>query len=236
MSEYQTTNEWRVGNDLNGEQADQLSRSSDSAARKSGLSLEKWEIAVLVISFCLVAFVAMPNYFNSLDALRGDECSDKLTLLATTLHELAERNGTGPGERICEQFDLNEALEKAQGGGMIATAGNLPMYYKVGAEPDCPDTAGNHHYSLIMGSDGRIVPPTCTLGEGKSGNYYRERGLHIARMNEVYPVSEATVTDVQDMQNAAADVQEVTDTQDSSPPDTLPGTIPESSQSEPLSE
>ncbi len=127
-----------------------------------GLAL--WEIIALALSVVLIAFIAIPNYFSALETLRGRECSHRLTLMADCLTYLAERHDTQPGEQICELFELNELLERVQGGEMIRFDTSIPAYYKVGAEPDCIDV-GDHQYSLILGEDGKVQPPTCTLGD-----------------------------------------------------------------------
>ncbi len=149
---------------------------------KTFLGLELWEIGVLAIAVGLIAFVAIPNYFYSLKEMRGQECSSRLTLLANCLKYLAEENNTQPGEKICEQFDLNELLERVQmrTDEQSFTIPRGGWYYKVGAEPDCADV-GDHYYTLTLGADGEIVPPTCTLGTEEN----RKLGLHVCDMSKV---------------------------------------------------
>lgn len=146
--------------------------------------MRPWEIGALVIAFLLIALVAMPNYFNSLEELRGQECSERLTLVANCLKYLADQNETKPNEKICELFDLNEILTLAQGVTYQLGETNAWLYYKVGAEPDCAGE-GDHHVSLYLGADGQIVAPTCTLGSGPEGKVFREKGLHVCDMARV---------------------------------------------------
>ncbi len=143
--------------------------------------LEIWEIGAIFIALSLIAFVAIPNYFYALKELRGEECSSRLTMLANCLQYLADKNETKPGEKICEQFDINELLEQVQGSTMdVFTAHQGGWFYKVGAEPDCADV-GDHSYSLYLGADGQIIPPTCSLGSESN----QELGLHTCDMSKV---------------------------------------------------
>lgn len=159
---------------------------SPARQEKRFFQLSPWEIGALLAAFGLIAFVAVPNYFKSLDSLRGTACSRKITMLADCLQYLADKNDTQPGERICEEFDLNELLEQVQTGSVAhATHGDLPMYYKIGAEPDCPDPNGDHIVSLILNEDGTIPVPQCSLTEGVHGEYYRSRGWHTCNMEMV---------------------------------------------------
>ena len=174
--------------------ADQIRRTRQkSPALLFGLYV--WEVVVLALCFMLLAGIAIPNYFKALEAMRGTECSSRLTLVGNCLKYLADRNGTKPGEKICELFDLNETLELAQGGSLINIGSSVPFYYRVGAEPDCPGT-GNHGISLYLAADGQIVAPTCTRAfEPKLGAYFKERGLHFCNLSKVtgdiYAKSEA---------------------------------------------
>ncbi|RJP24387.1 MAG: hypothetical protein C4527_18925 [Candidatus Omnitrophota bacterium] len=143
------------------------------------LGLELWEIGAILLAISLIAFVAIPNYFYTLKELRGNECSSRLTLLANCLQYLADKNETKPGEKICEQFDLNELLEQVQNKQSFALAQG-GWYYKVGAEPDCAGV-GDHHYSLYLGADGSIVTPTCTMGTETNV----ELGLHACDLTKV---------------------------------------------------
>jgi hypothetical protein len=146
--------------------------------------MQLWEIVALVVAFSLIAFVALPNYFDSLEAMRGRECSDRLTLVANCLTYLAKQNNTQPGEKICELFDLNEVLALAQGVTYQLGETNTWLYYKVGAEPDCAGE-GDHTVSLYLGADGEIVEPTCSIAHGEDGEYYQNRGLHTCNLANV---------------------------------------------------
>lgn len=153
-----------------------------------GISLKPWELGLLLLSFILVAFMAVPNFLHALAELRGQECNNRLVLLANCLEVLAERNNTQPGEKICELFDLNEMLIAAQRGSFVQTERErATVFYKIGAEPDCPDIHGEHHFekSLYLGEDGNIVLPTCSLAEGEAGRANRERGWHVCDPDQV---------------------------------------------------
>lgn len=145
-----------------------------------------WELCVIVISFVLIAVVAIPSYFRYLDNVRGKESANRLTLIANCLKYLADQNKTKAGEKICEIFDLNETLEMAQ--RHIYTKMNIDadraIFLKVGAEPDCPG-GGDYVVNLFLGADGNIVEPTCTLAFGPKSDYYRKNGLYIADMSKV---------------------------------------------------
>lgn len=146
--------------------------------------LHLWELVALGVSIIMLIGVAMPYYFDALATLRGRECSNRLTLVANCLAYLAEENGTKPGEQICHEFQLNELLERVQGGELIRFDQKSPPYFKVGAEPDCVDV-GDHTYHLRLGEDGKIIPPTCSLAEGEEGERNRRRGLHVCDMEQV---------------------------------------------------
>lgn len=157
----------------------------DSNPGRGFLSLEWWEIGVIALSLGMIAFVAIPNYFSALDTLRGKECSRRLQLVANSLAYLAKTNNIQPGEKICEPLDLNRALDLAQ--GALSVKGDLtytPAFFRYGTEPDCADN-GDHIYNFVLGEDGQIVPPRCSLAEGPDGEYYRERGLHVCDMEKV---------------------------------------------------
>ncbi len=155
--------------------------------RKQFLKLEKWEIVLLALSFILIVFFALPNYFYALGDLRGRECTKRLTLLADCLQYLADKNETKPGKKICELFDLNELLEQAQGGGSVKihSSSDLPLYFKIGTEPDCPEPDGDYELSLFLDEEGNIIPPTCSEAQGQYGEYFREHGLHVVDMSKV---------------------------------------------------
>lgn len=122
------------------------------------LRLSRGELIVLSVSFCLIAFVAVPNFLGALYELRGRECSSRLELIYNILFDIAKERGTEPGEEICQTFDVNVRLDQMQ----TDLSPNLRM--KVGAEPDCPDV-GNFVVDLHLGPDGRPVAPKCTLGD-----------------------------------------------------------------------
>jgi len=164
-------------------------KTQESGKTKTGipfLNLKKWEVILLGLAFFLIAFVAMPNYFHALETLRGESCSAKLTLLANCVQHLANQNDTQPGKKVCELFDLNELLEQVQGGGSInLQEGDLPMYFKIGTEPDCPEPSGDYTVELFLDEEGNIIPPRCSLAQGEDGEYFVENGLHVANMNKV---------------------------------------------------
>ncbi|MBZ0256094.1 hypothetical protein K8I31_08535 [bacterium] len=146
---------------------------------------QPWELAALGIAFALIIFFAIPNFFGALSNLRGEECSRRLTLAANCLQYLADQNQTKPGEQICQLFDLNQLLERAQrGGSLLSSSGRYIVFYKIGVEPDCADI-GDHQVTLTLGPDGKVVPPTCSLARGESGEKYRRKGLHVCNMEEV---------------------------------------------------
>lgn len=164
-------------------------RQEPQSARSSFLvNLKTWEIVALALSFILIAFVAIPNYFGYLDTVRGKESSNRLTLLANCLKYLAIQNQTKPGEKICELFDLNEVLELAQ--RKIYERSEISsedaLFFKVGAEPDCPG-GGDFIYepSMFLGPDGNIIEPLNTKVLGPKGEYYRSKGLYVADMSKV---------------------------------------------------
>ncbi|MEW6238505.1 MAG: hypothetical protein AB1656_24225 [Candidatus Omnitrophota bacterium] len=159
-------------------------RSGEREEKRTILGLQLWEIVCLAISALLIALIAIPNYFDALFMWRGVECSARLTLAANCLTYLANKNHTKPGEKICELFELNEIMEKSQGGAVIRLDKSNPPYFKLGAEPDCIDV-GDYKYSLILGQDGKIVIPTCSLGEGPAGEKNRKRSLHICDVSKV---------------------------------------------------
>ncbi|MBN2327448.1 MAG: hypothetical protein JXR73_09865 [Candidatus Omnitrophica bacterium] len=148
--------------------------------------MDWWELAAVVLSFILIAFVAIPGYFRYLDNVRGKESSARLTLIANCLKYLADQNHTQPGEKICELFDLNETLELAQ--RHIYTKMNIDaeraLFLKLGAEPDCPG-GGDYVVNLYLKADGSIPEPTCTLAFGSKRDYYLKHGLYIADMSKV---------------------------------------------------
>jgi hypothetical protein len=146
--------------------------------------MRPWEIGALIVAFSLVAFVALPSYLDSLSDLRGKDCATKLTLVANCLQFLAEKNGTQPGEKICETFDLNEILALAQGVTYQVGETNRWLYYKVGANPDCLD-GGAHEISLILGEDGKVQIPTCSLMDSEKGEDFRAKGLHVCDIANV---------------------------------------------------
>ena len=151
----------------------------------SFLGLDFWELGVLGLSIVLLAGVALPNYFKALEELRGKDCTKNLTLLANCLQYLADKNGTKPGEKICEIFDLNEALEKVQIGWETTLNYHVnTTFYKIGSEPDCADV-GDHSYSLLLGEDGKVVPPTCSLASGKKREWYKKNMLHVCDTTKV---------------------------------------------------
>lgn len=149
-------------------------------------SLEPWEIGAIALSFCLIAFVAIPQYFKYQEIMRGRECAKRLTLFANCLKYLADKNHTKPGERICELFDLNETLELAQrlAHEKAQLGAQKALFFKVGAEPDCP-AGGDYSYSLDLGADGNIIPPTCSHTTGPSKEFYIQNGLCMADMSKV---------------------------------------------------
>jgi len=159
-------------------------RNDEKMEKRTILGLELWEVVCLIISALLIALIAIPNYFDALFMWRGVECSSRLTLAANCLTYLANKNHTKPGEKICELFELNEVMEKAQGGSVVRLDKSNPPYFKLGAEPDCVDV-GDYTYSLFLGQDGKIVIPTCSLGEGPEGEKNRERGLHVCDLSKV---------------------------------------------------
>jgi len=148
--------------------------------------MENWEILAIALAIVLIAFFAIPRYFNYLDNIRGKESANRLTLIANCLQYLANQNQTQPGAKICELFDLNETLELAQ--RVIYSKMNISaeraLFLKLGAEPDCPG-GGDYVVNLFLGADGKIIEPTCTLVAGSKGKYYRKRGLYIADMSKV---------------------------------------------------
>ncbi len=120
--------------------------------KKRALNLSRGEIVVLVVSFCLIAFVAIPNFLRALYEIRGRECSARLELIYNILCDIAEERRTRPGEEICQEFDINVRLDQ------------MKAFIKVGAEPDCPD-AGDFIVDFHLGEDGKPIPPKCTLGD-----------------------------------------------------------------------
>lgn len=146
--------------------------------------MKPWEYGALGLAFALIAFVAIPNYLNSLDEFRGKECSARLTRVANCLTFLAQQNQTQPGEKICELFDLNEMLALDQGVTYQLGETNLWLYYKLGAEPDCAGE-GDHQVSLVLGKDGRVAVPTCTLVDEAHRKEYQQRGLHTCDVSKV---------------------------------------------------
>lgn len=160
----------------------------DENKRSSFAWLKRWETGVLLLSFFLIVFVAIPNFLHALTDFRGVECSNRLTLMANALKFLAERNNTQPGEQICELFELNELLVQIQRGSFIALQqARFTTYYKAGSDPDCPNIHGKHIFeqSLILGEDGEIVPPQCALAHGPRGEFFRKRGWHVCDMSRV---------------------------------------------------
>jgi hypothetical protein len=174
----------------NGETITASSYESPSIASKeerntTSRKWQPWEIAALGIAFTLVIFFSIPNFFGALSDLRGEECSRRLTLAGNCLQYLAEQNQTKPGEQICQLFDLNQLLERAQrGGSLLSSSGRYIVFYKIGVEPDCADV-GDHQVNLTLGKDGKIIPPTCSLAEGENGERYRSKGLHVCDMEAV---------------------------------------------------
>ncbi|MBI1386909.1 MAG: hypothetical protein GC154_00490 [bacterium] len=160
----------------------------NSRADKSGgilQTLSMWELAALGMAFVLIVFVSIPNFFHALGELRGKECSRRLTLAANCLKYLAVKNNTQPGEQICQLFDLNQLLEQVQrGGSFLGGTGRMIVYYKIGVEPDCAGE-GDHSVDLIMGPNGEVPVPKCSLADGPEGDYYRENGLHVADVSKV---------------------------------------------------
>lgn len=146
--------------------------------------LRSWEIWVLLLSFCLIAFVAIPNFYNSLEDFRGKFCSKRLTLVANCLKYLAKTNKTKPGEKICELFDLNQVMAKAQGVNYVDKNINTWFFLKVGAKPDCASD-GSHTVNLNLGADGEIIAPTCTYAFGPKGEHFRKKGLHTCNLSKV---------------------------------------------------
>ncbi len=135
-------------------------RQDDPQRRRMRFS--RGEIIVLAVSFCLVAFVAIPSFLQALYEIRGRECSARLELIYNILADIAEERGTKPGEEICQEFDINVRLDQ------------MKAFIKVGAEPDCPDV-GDFVVNLRLGEDGRPIPPTCTLGDRPDSI---RKGLH----------------------------------------------------------
>lgn len=154
---------------------------SQPAAASNRPKLAPWELGALGLAFCLIVFGTIPNFFGALSELRGEECSRRLTLAGNCLKHLAIQNQTEPGGKICEVFDLNQLLERVQrGGSYLGGSGTTVVYYKINVEPDCAD-AGDHSVSLILGDDGEIVPPSCSMADDD----FAARGLHVCDMSQV---------------------------------------------------
>ena len=143
-----------------------------------------WEIGVLIAAFCLASFIAIPNFYYSLEDFRGEHCSKRLTLAANCLKYLAKTNGTKPGQKICELFDLNQLLATEQGVTYVDKNINYWFFYKIGAKPDCASD-GFHTINLTLGADGNIIEPTCSYGFGSKGEHFRKKGLHTCDMTKV---------------------------------------------------
>lgn len=148
--------------------------------------MESWEILAISLTFVLIAFFAIPRYFDYLNTVRGRESANRLTLIANCLKYLADQNQTQPGAKICELFDLNETLELAQRAiySKLNISAERASFLKLGAEPDCPG-GGDYVVNLFLDANGKIVEPTCTLVAGSKGDYYRKRGLYVADMSKV---------------------------------------------------
>ncbi|HOJ62652.1 MAG TPA: hypothetical protein PK878_20445 [bacterium] len=163
-----------------------MAEEEEAALGRGFFHLTPWEIIAIALSFCLIAFVALPSYFKYLEIMRGRECSKRLTLFANCLKYLAEKNHTQPGERICELFDLNETLEMAQrlAYEKAQLGSQKALFFKVGAEPDCP-AGGDYTYSLTLGADGNIVLPTCSHTTGPNKDFYIQNGLCTVDVSKV---------------------------------------------------
>jgi len=146
----------------------------------------KWEIAVIAFSIALILFVAVPNYVNYLDSMRGHECSVRLTLIANCLQYLAERNKTKPGETICAVFDLNEFLELAQrkAYSKASIQATTSLFLKIGAEPDCV-AGGDYTVDFTLGEDGNIIYPVCSRSQGSNAEYHKKHGICVVDETKV---------------------------------------------------
>ncbi|MFH1737537.1 MAG: hypothetical protein ABIH23_00925 [bacterium] len=126
-------------------------RDQTPPARRQGLHLSTGESIALLVAFCMIAVVAVPNFLNALYELRGRECTHRLHLIYDILSDFAKERQTKPGESICQAFDVNVRLDQ------------MHAFIKLGAEPDCPDT-GDFIVDFHLGPDERPIPPKCALG------------------------------------------------------------------------
>jgi len=164
---------------MNQETQAQLFQKSYAANTKTSLfGLDTWEVVVLTLSFLLIVFMAIPNYFGALETMRGQECSRRMMLIANSLKYLAGKNNTQPGKKICEPLELNQALDLTQ--GALALSGNMvyvPAFFRYGTEPDCAD-GGDFITTFTLDETGEIIPPVCTKYQGNRVDYFLESGMH----------------------------------------------------------